>query len=121
MLVTDPHMLGQILRNLISNALKFTEAGTVKVSARFDSADECIVFEVSDTGVGIAAEDRETIFEDFGQVAAAQRPGGAGTGLGLPLSRTLAQTLGGSLELADHEGPGSTFVIRLPATPPQRA
>jgi signal transduction histidine kinase len=116
-LVTDPHMLGQILRNLISNALKFTDEGTVKVSARFDQSDETFVFEVADTGVGVAPGDRERIFEDFGQVAAAQRAGGAGTGLGLPLSRTLAQTLGGSLELADHDTPGSTFAIRLPATP----
>ncbi len=116
-LVTDPHMLGQILRNLIANALKFTDEGTVLVSARFDSEGGEFVFEVSDTGVGIAADDRERIFEEFGQVAAAQRPASAGTGLGLPLSRSLANTLGGSLELVDRDGPGSTFLIRLPAPP----
>jgi signal transduction histidine kinase len=116
-LFTDPHMLGQILRNLISNALKFTDEGTVKVSARFDEPDATFVFAVADTGVGVELDDRERIFEDFGQVAAAQRAGGAGTGLGLPLSRTLANTLGGSLELVKSEGPGSTFVILLPATP----
>jgi signal transduction histidine kinase len=118
MLATDPHMLGQILRNLITNALKFTEDGTVNVGASFDHDTDEFVFEVSDTGIGVAPDDRERIFEDFGQVAAAQGAGRVGTGLGLPLSRTLANALGGSLDLADREGPGSTFVIRLPATPP---
>ena len=113
-LTTDPHMLGQILRNLIGNALKFTREGIVQVSARFDSADEAFAFEVSDTGIGVPEQDRERIFEDFGQAAAAQ--GAGGTGLGLPLSRSLAVALGGSLELANREGPGATFVIRLPAS-----
>ncbi len=114
---TDPHMLGQILRNLIGNALKFTEEGVVRVGARFDRAGETFVFEVSDTGAGVPADQRERIFEDFGQVAAAQSTGRAGTGLGLPLSRSLAVTLGGSLELEERDEPGSTFVIRLPGTP----
>jgi signal transduction histidine kinase len=115
---TDPHMLGQILRNLIGNALKFTEQGLVLVSARFDHGGDVFVFEVSDTGTGVPLDQRERIFDDFGQVAAPQSGGSGGTGLGLPLSRSLAVTLGGSLDLADRAGPGSTFVIRLPATPP---
>ncbi|MDX6637765.1 MAG: hypothetical protein QOJ01_1276 [Solirubrobacterales bacterium] len=115
---TDAHMLGQILRNLVGNALKFTSDGIVLVSARFDHLARQFVFEVSDTGIGVAPDDRERIFEDFSQVAAAQHARRAGTGLGLPLSRSLAVTLGGSLELEDREGPGSTFVIRLPEKAP---
>jgi signal transduction histidine kinase len=114
-LQTDPHMLGQILRNLIGNALKFTEAGRVKVTADYDANSAEFRFAVSDTGLGIPEADRERIFEDFGQVDGTHPRGRAGTGLGLPLSRSLAAALGGSLELAASTASGSTFVVRLPA------
>ncbi len=120
-LQTDPHMLGQILRNLIGNALKFTREGVVLVSACFDSGADTFVFEVSDTGIGVPPSERERIFEDFGQVASVGAATAGGTGLGLPLSRSLAIALGGSLELAERESPGSTFVIRLPKTAPAPA
>jgi signal transduction histidine kinase len=118
---TDPQMLGQILRNLIGNALKFTSTGSVSVSARFDPASGEFTFSVRDTGLGIPAADREHIFEDFGQVEGQHQVGRAGTGLGLPLSSSLAKTLGGSLELAESSERGSTFVVRLPANAPAPA
>jgi signal transduction histidine kinase len=114
---TDPQMLGQILRNLIGNALKFTEEGIVTVAARWDPGDDSFRFTVSDTGIGINAEDRDRIFEDFGQVVGVQGPGRSGTGLGLPLSRSLANSLGGTLELVKGNGHGATFVLRLPYRP----
>ena len=115
---TDPHMLGQILRNLMGNALKFTNAGSVSVRAAFDPATREFTFEVSDTGLGIPEADRERIFEDFGQVESGPSGGRSGTGLGLPLSRSLAGALGGSLELAESDGPGLTFIVRLPERAP---
>lgn len=114
---TDPHMLGQILRNLVGNALKFTPAGCVTVSARFEKDPDAFVFEVSDDGIGIAEEDRERVFEDFGQVRRPQTEGHRGTGLGLPLSRSLAEALGGTLELEPSAESGATFLVRLPAAP----
>jgi signal transduction histidine kinase len=105
--------LSQILRNLISNALKFTDAGEIRVGARLVDA-ETIEFFVSDTGPGIAPDDQDRIFEEFLQleqrVARRQR----GTGLGLPLSRRLAELLGGSLTVRSQTGIGSTFTLRLP-------
>jgi signal transduction histidine kinase len=112
-ITTDAGKVSQILRNLISNALKFTDAGEIRVGARLiDPAT--IEFFVSDTGVGIPAADQERIFEEFLQleqrVARRQR----GTGLGLPLSRRLAELLGGSLTVRSQSGIGSTFTLRLP-------
>jgi signal transduction histidine kinase len=110
---TDEAKVAQILRNLVSNALKFTEAGEVRVSARVHAA-EWIVFEVADTGVGIADEDQVRIFEDFAQVDGQIQRRRRGTGLGLPLSRKLAELLGGSLALRSRPGHGSTFTLTLP-------
>jgi signal transduction histidine kinase len=115
---TDPQMLGQILRNLIGNALKFTRSGSVTVSASRDPTGGELSFAVSDTGLGIPLAERERIFEDFGQVGGDHQLRQPGTGLGLPLSRSLAVALGGSLELAESSGAGSTFVVRLPEQPP---
>jgi signal transduction histidine kinase len=112
-ITTDAGKVSQILRNLISNALKFTDAGEIRVGARLVDA-ATIEFFVSDTGVGIPAADQERIFEEFLQlehrVARRQR----GTGLGLPLSRRLAELLGGSLTVRSQSGIGSTFTLRLP-------
>ncbi|MGA3185596.1 MAG: ATP-binding protein [Bryobacteraceae bacterium] len=112
-LETDESKLGQILRNMISNALKFTEAGYVRVSARF-LPDESLCFSVTDSGVGIAAGDLETIFQEFAQVNNRLQKNVQGTGLGLPLSRKLATLLGGTLEAASTPGLGSTFSLILP-------
>jgi signal transduction histidine kinase len=105
---TDERKLSQILRNLISNALKFTQRGEVRVSAA-PGARGTVVFSVRDTGVGIAPEDQERIFEEFVQVEGSHQQGVKGTGLGLPLSRRLAELLGGSLGVESHPGEGSTF------------
>lgn len=112
-LLTDEAKVAQILRNLVSNALKFTEAGEVRVSAQ-GLADGTVAFVVRDTGVGIAPEDQARIFEDFAQVDGHIQRRRRGTGLGLPLSRKLAELLGGTLTLASEPGRGSTFTLTLP-------
>ncbi|HST63370.1 MAG TPA: ATP-binding protein [Longimicrobium sp.] len=112
-LLTDEAKVAQVLRNLVSNALKFTEAGEVRVSAR-DESPGTIVFTVADTGVGIAEEDQARIFEDFAQVDGNIQRRRKGTGLGLPLSRKLAELLGGTLSLQSRPGHGSVFTLTLP-------
>ncbi len=113
LLQTDEAKVSQVLRNLISNALKYTERGEVRVSARRDGAD-VISFSVADTGIGIAAQDQQRIFEEFAQIEHPLQRGVKGTGLGLPLSRRLAQLLGGSLTVTSEPGVGSTFVFSVP-------
>lgn len=108
----DEQKLAQVLRNLVSNALKFTERGHVRVRARHDATRMRAVFSVEDSGIGIAAADRELIFEEFSQVDGRLQRGG--TGLGLPLSRRLAQLMGGDLTVASEPGRGSTFEFFLP-------
>ena len=109
---TDEAKVSQVLRNFISNALKFTEHGEVCVTARTDGDD--VVFEVTDTGIGIAAEDAERIFEEFTQVQSSMQRRVKGTGLGLPLSRKLARLMGGDIGLESRAGAGSTFRLRVP-------
>ncbi len=111
---TDEGKLAQILRNLISNALKFTHAGSVTVSAAVDEGNE-ITFAVTDTGIGIATEHRNTVFEEWGQVSSAQRSTHKESGLGLPLSKKLSELLGGSLHFGSVPGQGTTFFVSLPA------
>ncbi len=110
---TDPRVLSQIVRNLLSNALKFTDRGTVAVTAA--AGDGGIEVAVSDTGLGIAAEDQPRIFEEFEQVDGVQAGRRPGTGLGLPLVRRLARALGGDVELQSQPGQGSRFTVVLPA------
>jgi signal transduction histidine kinase/CheY-like chemotaxis protein len=111
---TDESKISQILRNFISNALKFTERGSVRVSARRMEGD-VVEFAVADTGIGIALEDREMIFEEFTQVPSALQRRVKGTGLGLPLCRKLAMLLGGDVSLESEPGRGSIFYARVPA------
>lgn len=111
---SDENKISQVLRNLVGNALKFTERGSVDVRA-FRNAER-IVFEVEDTGVGISNEHRELIFSEFAQVDGHTQPRMRGSGLGLPLSRRLAELLGGSLEIAATSTTGSTFRFTLPMT-----
>jgi signal transduction histidine kinase/DNA-binding response OmpR family regulator len=113
-LCTDEAKVSQILRNFISNALKFTERGEVRVSAMFDAADENVTFCVADTGIGIAPEDQDMIFEEFTQVQGPHQRRVKGTGLGLPLCKRLATLLGGRIELQSERGLGSTFSVTLP-------
>ena len=110
---TDEGKLAQILRNLIGNALKFTERGEIRVSAHLDG-DETVRFTVADSGIGIPAEHQERIFHEFEQVAGPLQSRAKGVGLGLPLSRSFAQLLGGSLTVESVPGAGSTFILRLP-------
>ena len=113
-LFTDEAKVTQILRNLISNALKFTEQGEVRVTATFDAEGKRIDFSVRDTGIGIAPDDHARIFEEFSQVETKIQRRVKGTGLGLPLSRSLAELLGGELILESVLGQGSVFTLSIP-------
>ena len=118
MLVSDEAKVAQILRNFISNALKFTEAGRVRV-ALADSGDaDLIRFEVSDTGIGISDDNLHLIFEEFGQVEHPLQRQVKGTGLGLPLCRSLATLLGGEVGVHSVINVGSTFFLTLPRRHP---
>ncbi|RYE93614.1 MAG: response regulator, partial [Myxococcales bacterium] len=111
---TDVGKVAQVLRNLISNALKFTERGEVRVRA--EAADDGMVrFTVRDTGIGIAPSDQARVFEEFYQVDGPLQRQVKGSGLGLALSRQLAERLGGTLTLESTPGQGSTFTLLLPA------
>ena len=110
---SDEAKVSQILRNFISNALKFTESGEVRVSVS-RGHDDTVAFSVSDTGIGIAAEDQERIFQEWTQVDGKLQKAAKGSGLGLPLSRKLAQLLGGDVYVKSELGMGSTFVAVIP-------
>jgi signal transduction histidine kinase len=117
---TDGARLTRILRNLVGNALKFTEHGAVHVSARTVAGGDAVQFIVADTGTGIAEGDLPRIFEEFEQIDSGQDHGLASTGLGLPLAKRMTEVLGGTLEVASTPGRGSTFTVTIPAhfTPP---
>jgi len=112
-LYTDDKKLGQILRNFISNSLKFTTRGEVRVSARMEGEDR-VRFAVSDTGIGIAAELHDTLFEDFSQVDSPLQKRLRGTGLGLSLCKRFAALLGGEVGVESAPGVGSTFFVIIP-------
>lgn len=112
-LYTDNRKLSQILRNFISNALKFTPRGEVRVSVM--QLDETMVrFSVADTGIGLAAEHHAAVFDDFSQVDSPVQKRLRGTGLGLSLSKHLAVILGGRVEVASELGKGSVFSVVVP-------
>jgi signal transduction histidine kinase/CheY-like chemotaxis protein len=111
---TDEGKVSQILRNFISNALKYTERGEVLVSATLADGGAAVAFSVADTGIGIAPEDQERIFEEFAQVEHTLQSRVKGTGLGLPLARKLTQLLGGRITLVSEPGIGSTFTATIP-------
>ena len=115
---TDEGKLAQILRNFISNALKYTSEGRVVVKA--ERVEDNIVFSVADTGIGIAPEHHELVMQEWGQVESAMQNRHKGSGLGLPLSRSLAEVLGGSIHFTSTPGVGSTFYLTLPAQPAER-
>jgi signal transduction histidine kinase len=115
---TDAFKLSQILRNFIVNALKFTEAGHVRVSCAALRDGEAVRFEVADTGPGLSKEDQRRAFDEFVQLGA-DRPGELrGTGLGLPLTRRLAAILGGEVGVRSKLGEGATFFVEIPARHP---
>jgi signal transduction histidine kinase len=112
-LYTDPIMLTQVLRNLLTNGIKFTPSGTVRMTAT-DDGDGYISLAVEDTGIGIPSDERERVFEEFHQVRNPLQATTTGTGLGLPYARRLVELLGGTIDLASTPGVGSTFTVRLP-------
>jgi signal transduction histidine kinase len=107
---TDPDLLRQVLVNLVGNALRYTERGGIRVDGSRDH--RIALLAVSDTGVGIAPEHQERIFEPFWQVDPERR--GGGTGLGLSIVRRLVELLGGEISVRSQPGRGSTFTVRLP-------
>ncbi|MCK7557235.1 response regulator [Chitinophaga sedimenti] len=125
-LETDVQRLNQILKNLLSNAFKFTEKGEVKLriyeakrswkllNDSLDKAERVVAFEIKDTGIGISKDKQGIIFEAFQQAEGSTSRKYGGTGLGLSISRGLADLLGGSIELESEAGSGSTFTLFLP-------
>jgi signal transduction histidine kinase len=112
---SDRQKVKQIIVNLLSNALKFTHTGGIDVAVTFTAEDRIATITVSDTGIGIAPEHHEKIFEDFRQVDDSPSRQYGGTGLGLAICRRLANALGGRIALRSTLGKGSTFTLTVPA------
>jgi signal transduction histidine kinase len=119
-LETDRPKVKQILLNLVSNAVKFTPSGSITIHATYDRRRKQARVEVVDTGIGIAPQEQERIFEDFRQADSSMARKYGGAGLGLSISRRLAEMLDGRLELASSLGQGSTFTLVLPRSPRPR-
>jgi signal transduction histidine kinase len=116
-LTVDPMRLRQILLNLLSNACKFTKAGEVKLAARkVSNGSSFVEFAVSDTGIGMTAEQQAKLFGEFTQADATTAQKFGGTGLGLAITRKLARMMGGDVTVASEAGKGSTFTVRLPGS-----
>ena len=115
-LTVDPMRLRQILLNLLSNACKFTKAGEVKLAARkVSNGSNFVEFTVSDTGIGMTAEQQAKLFEEFSQADASTAQNFGGTGLGLAIARKLARMMGGDVTVTSEPSKGSVFTVRLPS------
>jgi signal transduction histidine kinase len=110
----------QIVLNLLTNALKFTPSGSIKVTAEYDAEADEVMIAVVDTGIGIAPEDHARVFEDFSQADNSSTREYGGTGLGLSICRRLAVMLGGRITLKSKPSRGSTFSVVLPRRPRRR-
>ncbi len=110
---TDPVRLRQILLNLVGNAIKFTDEGSVRVVVRYQRDDNRLQFEIIDTGIGIAADDISRLFRPFTQADSSAARDYGGTGLGLAISRRLARALGGDVDVESRLGTGSTFRLSI--------
>ena len=119
LMTTDRQKVKQIVVNLLTNALKFTHHGNVEIGVDFDIDHRTASVAVSDSGIGIAPENHEKIFEDFRQVDDSPSRQYGGTGLGLAICRRLANALGGRITLQSNLGTGSTFTLAIPAEAPQ--
>ncbi|MGN6367101.1 MAG: ATP-binding protein [Phycisphaerae bacterium] len=117
--LTDPTRLRQVLVNLVSNAVKFTEEGEVRIRVRHESQPNAsrLVVDVADTGIGITPEQREALFKPFTQADVTTTRRYGGTGLGLSISQRLAEMLGGSLRCSSEPAKGSVFTFSMPVTP----
>src|SRR5204862_6619972 len=116
MIETDDQKLRQVLINLAGNAIKFTREGTVTLRlASAEGADGAVLISIADTGIGIPQDKLETIFEAFRQADSSTTREFGGTGLGLTISRSIVQLLGGTVSVQSEEGKGSIFTIKLPA------
>ncbi|WP_069387970.1 sensor histidine kinase [Cellulosimicrobium cellulans] len=115
--VTDRRLLARVLRNLLTNAVKFTESGHVRLTAGPDDDADAVAFTVEDTGLGIPADQLDAVFDEFVQVPNRLQPTVKGTGLGLPYARRTAEALGGTLVATSEPGAGSAFTLRLPSLP----
>jgi signal transduction histidine kinase len=120
-LLTDPRKLNVVIRNLVGNALKFTDDGWVRAELRVEGSE--VLVRVADTGIGIRPEQLSGIFEMFRQADQSDSRRHGGTGLGLYIVRRFAEQLGGRVSVQSEPGRGSTFVVHLPIDdgPNQRA
>jgi signal transduction histidine kinase len=109
---TSPQYLDRVLSSLIENALKFTEAGSIRIVV--EERDNHVIFSVVDTGVGIAKSDQQKIFQPFFQGSEFETRTEGGLGVGLNLAKKLAELLGGELSFESEVGRGSTFRLKLP-------
>ncbi len=113
-MISDEGKISQILRNLISNAIKFTEHGEIRVTAIGSDDGMNVIFTVSDTGIGIDARYHEAIFDEYTQIESNVSRKQKGSGLGLPISKKLAELLGGEITLQSSSGNGSIFKVSIP-------
>lgn len=124
-LVTDQLRVEQVLRNLLSNAMKFTEDGRIELDVftketDTDSVSKDVAFRVADSGIGIPKEKQELVFESFRQADGSTQRKYGGTGLGLSICKQISELLGGDLTLESTEGEGSTFTLTIPSNSPQK-
>jgi signal transduction histidine kinase len=118
-MISDRQKVKQVIVNLLSNALKFTHQGGIEIGVDFDPSSSLATIAVTDTGIGIAPEHHDKIFEDFRQVDDSPSRQYGGTGLGLAICRRLASALGGRITLQSRLGEGSTFTLTIPAEAPR--